>query len=405
MKYFKNTELARIYKVSEKSVRNWIQATHEGKLELQLFEKEKRQYIANTTKNTLIIEQLVKKGKKYKNTRGYKVVSPSPKFYKLYNPRQVIDIISNLDNYRETPLQYSYFNSGAKRWDQYTHHLLGLKTPNSITSTIQLLELNRGYIDALIEGHKAVNIIDLGVGNALPTRGLLEHFLERGLLKRYVALDVSKEMLDIAERNVAQWFKGKVNFEGYVRDINYDRFDDLLLGETFGPEAGCTTNLVLFLGGTLSNFREPDHLLSTIRDSMGKRDLLLFTKKLDTEQSRRYFEMAVSGNQEIDLVIKLLNIDESHYTVEQFFDERNMARQVQIKLNVALAIKFQMDGKERIVEFNKGESILLWRAKHKNAVETIQQFDANGFSLVQAIRSKEQEYLLLISKIKTTQYS
>lgn len=72
MKYFRNTELAKIYKVSEKSVRNWIEAAQSGKIELQLFEHNGKYFIANTSKNTTIIEKLVEKGKKFRNTRGHK---------------------------------------------------------------------------------------------------------------------------------------------------------------------------------------------------------------------------------------------------------------------------------------------------------------------------------------------
>lgn len=401
MKYFKNTELAKLYHVSEKSVRNWIQATLDGKLSLQLYGKDEKPYIANTSKNTQLIEQLVAKGKKYKNTRGYRVVTPTPKFYTLYTPKQILDIVSNLDIYRETPLQYCYFNSGAQHWDQYTHNLLKQTAPNSLLNTLQLLDLSMGYLDVLLQDCKQVNIIDIGVGNALPSKGVVEHFLERGLLKRYIGLDISKELLNIAERNVHEWFGGRVNFEGYIRDINYDRFDDLLVTEAFGADTDSTVNIMLFLGGTIGNFREPDRSLSTIHDSMGKKDLLFFSQKLDTERTRRYFEMTDRGNLEFDLLLKLLNIDESLYTLEQFFDEKKMARHVQARLNVALAIKFQLDGRERVLEFNKGETILLLRMRHQNALSTIEQYDANGFELLQATRSKNQEHLLSAFRIKT----
>jgi uncharacterized SAM-dependent methyltransferase len=274
------------------------------------------------------------------------------------------------------------------------------RTPNSLTNTVQLLEINQDYLDALTENYTKVNIIDIGVGNGMPVRTLLEHFTKKGMLKRYIGIDISQELLRIAGDNFNAWFGNDFPFESYIRDINYERFDDLLVGESFGAEGETTINLILFLGGTLNNFRKPDHPLTTIHDSMGRNDLLLFTKKLDTEKSRRYFELAAPGNQEIDLVLRLLNIDESFYTVEQFFDELKMARQVQVKLNVALSIHFDLEGRQRSVELNKGDSILLWRAGHQSAVETIGQFDHNGFDLLQASRSKDQDYLLTISRIK-----
>jgi len=402
VKYFKNTELAKLHNVSEKSVRNWIQAASEGKLDLQLYEQNGKSYIANISSNSLLLEELAAKGKKYKNTRGHKALVPSPKFYKLFSPKQIVDIISNLDIHREIPLQYSYFNSGAKRWDQYTRHLLAQNTQNSLTNTIQLLELSMDYIDTLIEGYDSVNVVDIGVGNALPVRKTLEHLLQKNVLKRYVGLDISQELLKIAEHNIAHWFDGKVQTEMYVRDVNYDRFDDLLIPESHGTSAESTVNLVFFLGGTINNFRDPGRVYSTIHDSMGKKDLLFFSKKLDTAKSRRYFEMAVRGNQELDLVLKVLNIDESMYTIEQFFDEYKMARQLQVRLNIALTITFNLYGQERTLELNKGDAILLWRARHQTTIETLCEFDKNNFDLLHATRSKDQEYLLSISRIKTT---
>ncbi len=400
MKYFKNTELAKLYNVSEKTVRNWVQAAIEGKLELQLFEENSKQYIANLSHNTSIIEDLAKKGKKYKNTRGFKTLTPTKAFYELYDPKQIMDIIANLDIYKEIPLQYSYFNSGAKRWDVYTQNLLEQDTPNSLRNTITLLDLNLKYLDSLIEQYSSINIIDVGVGNALPIRAVLEHFQKSGKLKRYIALDISKELLDIAKKNIDEWFDEQIPFESYIKDINYDRFNDLLFPESFGPNAESSVNLVFFLGGTLSNLREPGHALSTIHDSMGKHDILIFSKKLDTEKSRRYFEMTISGNQELNLVLKLLNIDESLYTLEQFFDEHKMARQLQARLNVAIAIKIELFGKERVIELNKGDGILLWRARHQNTLNTLEQFAESKFDLVQSSRSLDREYLLTMSKIK-----
>lgn len=401
MKYFRNTELAKLYHVSEKSVRNWIEAAEGGKLDLELYEEKGKFYIANVSKNTQAIAKLVERGKKYKNTRGFKTVTPQDKFYQLYSPKQIFDIISNIDIYREVPIQYSYFNSGARRWDSYTQHLLDSDVPNSLINTIQLIDLNFDYIDTLLEGYAKVNIIDIGPGNALPVRDILEHFIKNGKLRRYIGIDISNDMLEIARANIQAWFGKKVPFEGYIRDIVYERFDDLLTAESFSSDGGPTANLVLFLGGTLSNLREPNHPLATIHDSLGKNDLLVFSKKLDTLSSRRYFEIAAPGNLAIDLVLNLLNVHPSYYTIEQFFDEQKMARQVQAKLNVALSIEFQLEGQRRILELNKDESILLWRARHQGVVGTLEQFDANGFELLQAVRSKDQEYLLVAAKIKT----
>lgn len=403
VKYFKNIELAKLYHVSEKTVRNWIEATQAGKLKLTLHEEKGKSYIANTGANTHLVEQLVKKGKKYKNTRGYKTIRPTDKFYKLFTFKDVADIVSNIDTHREIPHLYSYYDRGAKHWDLYTQKLLNEPTPNPVTKTIELLALNTDFIDNLIDGHK-VNVIDLGVGNSLPVKNLLAHLKNKACLNRYIAIDTSNDMLDISERNIRTWFGNSIKFERYLRNIVYDRFEDLLVSDSFDDSS--VINLVLFLGATILNFREPDHALQTINNSMSKDDILLFSLKLDTENARRYFDFATGDNgPTLDLkektILDLINIEESFYEVEQLFDKDEMSRKIQVRLKIELSIEFQVDGGKRTIDLRKGESILLWRAKHQSTIETINQFDRNGFDLIQATRSKDQEHLLLISKIKS----
>lgn len=407
MNYFKNTELAKIYGVSEKSIRNWIQAAREEKLDLQLQVNKDKYYIANTPRNNLLIEDLVKRGKKYKNSRAFKTVSPLPAFYELCDTRQIFDLISSLDVHREIPHQYSYLNGGAQHWDQYATKLSNEKTPNSITNTIQLLDLNKDYITSLIDSHKGFNVIDVGVGNCIPVRQLLTHLLDKEMLMRYIGLDVSKEMLKIADEHINEWFKGNIKLESHIRDINYDRFEDLLIANSFKADNNSAINLVLFFGGTISNFRDPDQALKIINNSMGKNDIFMLTRKLDTEATRRYFDFAASSDDTDDSDIKeknmlnLLGIDESFYVIERYFDHEKMARVMQATLKVDLEIKFKLEGKDRSVEISKGEGILLWRSDHQTLQETIKQLDVNGFELLQATKSRDQQYSLFISKIKS----
>jgi uncharacterized SAM-dependent methyltransferase len=403
LKYYKNTELARLYNISEKSVRNWILAAEDGKLDLQLYHEGNRTYIANISQNTELIKELVQKGKKYRNSRGFKVITPSPEFYNLYTQKQIFDIVTCMDIYRELPLQYSYVDGAAHYWDMYTEKLFTELGTNGLTSTIRLLGLSTEYLDTLLEGYEKVNIVDIGVGNCLPVKDLLKYFLDGNRLNRYIGIDISKDMLKIAERNIGEWFNGRIKFEGHVRDINYDRFDDLLLADSFNNGAGKTLNLILFVGGTIANLRDPNRALATIHDSMGKQDIFILTRKLDTEASRRYFDFTVTpkdiSRDFRDFILGLLNIKDSYYTIDQFFDEATMTRKRQARLKVALTIKFQLDGKERAIELNKDESLLVWQASHQSALQLINQLDQNNLDLLQATKLKGQQ-ALFISRIK-----
>lgn len=406
MKYFKNTELAKLHNISEKSVRNWIQAALNGKSALQLYKVNDKSYVANTSLNNTLIEQLVKRGKKFKNSRAFKTVSPANKFYELFSSQQLLDVISNLDIHREIPYQYTYFDGGATYWDNYANKLLNEKVTNSLNGTIQLLAISRDYLDKFFDDYEKVNVIDIGVGNCLPVKDLLSHLLENDKLNRYIGIDLSKELLDIGEQNLKSWFGDKINFERHIRDINYERFYDLLVADSFQGDEHKSINVVLFLGGTISNLREPDQTLRNINASMGRNDLFIITRKLDTPRARRHFDFGVEEDSIIlapqdKFILDLLNIDESFYTIEQFFDEEKRSRVIQAKMKIDLSIKFEFDGYQKVLEINKGENLLIWRSKHQGMTDIIDQFDKNSFTTLQATMSTDEEYSMFVAKVKS----
>jgi uncharacterized SAM-dependent methyltransferase len=401
MKYFKNTELAKLHHVSEKSIRNWIDAAQAGKLNLQLFDNNGKHFIANTAKNTRTIENLVEKGKKYKNTRGLKTTSPSPQFYEFYSQQQTTDIIAHLADRKEIPFQYTYFDGGAEHWDDYTNRLMKEQTPNILNQTVDLLERGMGNLTNLVPKGRKINIVDLGPGNGLPVRRLLSQLLEQGSLHRYIAIDSSQEMLDILEKNITGWFKGKVQYEGYVRDFSYVRFDDILAKDYIGEEADIPINIVLVLGGTLNNFKQPEYSLQTINQSLRLGDLVVYTGWLDTVNARRYFDFALGPNQRlrVEILFDLLGLDKSLYEYELTFINEERTRYGFLCPKVDISLRFNLEKGAQYVELHKNERILVWRHWHKRAIEMVNLFDENDFELVQATKSPDEQYLMLISRV------
>jgi uncharacterized SAM-dependent methyltransferase len=405
MKYFKNTELAKIYNVSEKTVRNWVQASKDDKLDLQLYKKDDKLFIANVSKNTYLIEQLVQKGKKYKNSRGQKIVRPKKEFYEVYTQKQIVDITSSLTIRKEIPLQYGYANGGADFWDNYASRLITEDHPNILTTTIGLLDMTANNIDQLCKDHSKVNVVDLGPGNGLPVRSTLERLVKQKKMGRYIAIDISKEMLAIVETNIKEWFGGAVAYEGHVRDFSYERFDDLIT-DRFGDGDGAA-NLVLLLGGTLNNFRSPNQVLQNVNNSLGLNDLFVYSGYLDTPYTRRYFDFnAARGGkhrtQASMLVIDFLNIDESLYDLKRTFSEEQGGRSGLMRPNVDIIIELELADRTARVELKKNEPILVWRHRHYNITELARLLDENDFDLLQATKSKDQNYILLTANLKTS---
>lgn len=401
MKYFKNTELAKLYNVSEKSVRNWIDAAQAGKLDLQLYTVNERDYIANTTKNGLLVTELADRGKKYKNSRGVKKLHPKKAFYELYNERQIIDIISHLTIYHESPLQYTYVDGGADDWNKYASRLLNEQAPNMLKRSIELIEMTAPAIDRLLEKYEKINVIDLGPGNGLPLKPTLRRLLKDGRLGKYIPVDISNDMLAIVERNIKTWFGDAVTVDARNYDISYERFNDLLANNFTDTS---TANIVFLLGGTLANFRSPEQVLQTVKSSMGPNDLFVYTGYLDTPKTRRYFDYYTSDRKvpvQDGLILDLLSIDESLYDVEQKFDDQKRARSISIRPTVDLSIIFDINGGSHPIELRKGESILIWRHWHKSMVEMVNLFDRNDFDVMQAVKPTDGQHALIISRIKT----
>lgn len=403
MQYYKNTELGNIYSVSEGTIRRWIAAAKERRLDLQLHDEDGTTHIANTTKNTQVMRDLVEKGKKHSNTRWHRVVTPKAEFYELHDKSQIADIITNLDIQHELPMKYNYSGAGAQWWNDFVERLMNETEENILNATVTLLEDNLSNIQRLMKDYKEINIIDIGTGNAYPVKYLIDNLLNQGnKINRYIGIDISKEMLDIASKNLKNWFEDRFSIETYQRDITHERFDDLLIDE----DPTKTLNLVLLLGGTLQNFRSQDDVLKFIYNSLGRNDIFITSAKLDSSVSRRYFDF---DNKKTSTVLMhglerdldYLGIDPTLYDVEQNYDAESNMRFSKIRFKTEITVEFKFGEKVRTVNFKKGEAILLWRAWHHSNLEFINLLDKNGFKLLNSSLSNDRQFLLTFTQIES----
>lgn len=406
MTYYKQSELTEKYHVSPKTVYNWVAAAKAGKNNLELTTKGNSSVVAKTQENDVILEQLAKVGKRHRNAAYYKSVSPKPEFFDIYSDRQILDIITNLSMHSEIPLQYSYLQDGAKHWDDRMKRFELEGRANFLTSTIELLHDNLATIDRLIQNKTKVNVIDLGVGNARPVKNLLNHLRSKGVLHRYIAIDISPAMLEIAKHNINDWFGDSIAFEGYTRDITSEQFDDLVVADMLDEDADQTINIVLLLGGTSVNFRSSTDVFRPIFNSIHQNDLLIHTQKPDTEASRRYLDFGpnpgfVGLPSHFKYILDLLNIDDSLYSTESGFDFDKKMRYVRVRLKSAIDIQFDLGGtKRRSVTLEKGQAILLLRAWHRSTSEIITELGSAGFTFLHASLTDDRQYFLSISGVE-----
>jgi uncharacterized SAM-dependent methyltransferase len=406
MNYFKNIELAEIYKVSPNTIGNWIEASKEGKLNLQLHDEGSRCYILNSPTNHILLKQLSEKGKKFKNTRSLKVIEPSEELYSIFEEEKIIDMITNIETNKELDLKFGYFREGAKSFDQYVIKSFDELAPSTPTSTNQLIINNDSYIYSLIKEYDNVNIVDIGPGNAVTIKPLIDMIKDKNLLGKYIALDYSADMMSYAEVNLKTWYGKDFPYESHVKDINYDRFQDLLFKNTkFSGDKIRTTNIIAYLGGTLQNQRDYKQSLKVIKSSMGPHDIFILNQRLDTEKAKLSlsFKPKDDAHTKKDLeviffVLELLSIKEEYYEVERIFNNKTRCREIAIRLKYDLKVKFKFSNKT--LNLQQKDRILLWRSRHYNFIEVIDKLGSVGFDVIHASTSPDLDYNLVISKLK-----
>lgn len=404
MNYFKSTELAEKYGVSRRTITNWIEQTRSGRLQLELTEKGGRVHILRTQTNQHIMEDIVSGRRKFLNKRSLKEANPIPEFYDLYNKAQILDMVSNIQIYGEIPRQYNYFNGGAQYWDKFARRLYKENTLNMITATIELFDANLKYLDRLLENYQHVNVIDVCAGNGLPVKALLEHLIAQKKLKRYAAVDISQEMLQIAEKNMKEWFGESFQFESYCKDINFERFPEVLAEAPSESEEDQTVNLVLLLGGTLMNFREPEDALKIVNRSMQRNDIFVYTTGLDSKAARERFNFTISDKEPLPpqykFIVDKLGIDPSYYNVEVGFDHETSSRFLKIRFKHALTINFDRSRGLWPINLNKDDTIILWRARHDSPFKVAELLYGARFNPLLTAQTHDHNHMMVMADVR-----
>jgi len=405
MKYYKHSQLVKEYNVSDRTVRNWVEASLQGKVDLKLFEQKGRYYVADSVANQSVLEGLAEQGKKYRNSRSTKSVDVSPQFYRTFTPFQQRDIINGLEKERELSWHYSYFGGAADYWNDYLMELHSAGKGNLITNTIDTIKLNFSYLESLIEQYDHVNLINICTGNNIAIHDLVSRIKASGKLRRLIGVDISGDMLDIAEKNIERWFGDSVSMERRVQDIRNQPID---ISENDGVvDAPNTLNIFLMVAGPLKNFRQPSRVLKTINQSMGKDDLLITTTKRDTPETRAFFDFNVKGDSDpLDhsgFLARLLNIDKSFYDVALGHDEEKRYKSITLKVN--LSINFQEGNSHHTVSMEKGESILIWKADQFSDEKLVELLNTSGFDCLLTSQSLDQQLLLTLSRPKFAPWS
>jgi len=289
----------------------------------------------------------------------------------MFSKKQEYELITAIRSRGEIPLKFVYMGEGAKLWDEISKKesgdgILGME------HGLLMRHIN-DFFNAF-SGVKRLNVVDLGCGNGVPAIPLIRKAKDAGFDVRYVPLDISPELLDMACRNVAAEFPGirvipkEIDFEaGNFADVAYEVGQDGYV------------NFFIFFGNTLGNFSDAGRVLSNFRDSMGSQDYLLIGTELANLSRidlvvQRYVEHQPICRIHLMLPGKM-GIGQADAEYEVSWNDRH--QQIESKIRLKRDIDATLGG-ERI-PLKKGERILLMRSKKHTESSLTKLLSDTGF--------------------------
>ncbi len=395
MLYYKKTELSKKLDVSITTINRWISNAEKGKNNLQLTTVNDKIYIVNSSHNDSLFFKLKGKGSVYKNKSTHIYATPEEKFYSTFTTSQVVEIINALKTKKEIPLKLTYINGGAKIWNNIIESSYNKGDYETSLTDVELLKEASYFLLRKSNSYDKVNIVDIGQGNSITTKKFIQSFLDTGKLNKYIAIDVSKEMNEIAEANINKWFPG-LNFTSYVHDIEKYDIANILFNEKKG---GNVLNIVLLVGATIGNVKNQRWLYDNIRYGFDDRDIFIVTNKLEKADNKTDFIEPLTKHPERHLWIPdLLGIDLESPELVFYYDEEEKAKVGYLKLSKPHTITFKVEGFEIVVEIPSNTKIQIFYHKMSARENLIKILEKADFEPIHMITSSDHSHILVTCK-------
>jgi uncharacterized SAM-dependent methyltransferase len=314
------------------------------------------------------------------------IIWENPTIFFEHN-KQISEFVTALRGRSEIPLKFEYLKDGAKRWDRLIHsedYSLGIIENDLIKDN------SSGILEEI--QNKNVNIIDLGCGTGEKAITFLENI--KKIDCKYVALDISKDMLELAESNIIKKVPN-LNSEYHLVDFEEGNFAHITeeLREKNYP-----LNLILFLGNTLGNVSDKSRVLSNIRESMTLNDHLLIGIELFDIKRIQDILKHYKGNKiwqdNIFTSLEYFGLNQEDGRFEVNFNRNKN----QVEARFVIKKDKEINCISRKIKLKKDSKILLM-ISYKATPKDIQILLAEtGFVIKRLFLNKDETYALILCK-------
>ncbi len=312
----------------------------------------------------------------------------------MFTKRQEAELITSLQGRGEIPLKLNYLGEGAERW-----HSIAKKRKGSGINSVESQLLKKRVRDFLssFPNKTKLNVIDMGCGDGSPVFPILDELIKQNIIFRYVPLDISQEMLDLAEKETTKRYPN-CDVKKILLDFEMGNFSDI----TYNLKTENYSNLIVFFGSTLGNFSDRNRVLTNIRDSMGADDFLIVGVEMTNFSKISKLIPHYTGKLVEDLVFTVplsIGVKKSATNYEVVWNDKDSQIEIWMTLKEDQKVKIGSDS----VKLEKDERILLARSVKFNEWTFTKLMSDVGFRTEMLVTCQDRSYVL--SMVQPTRYS
>lgn len=324
------------------------------------------------------------------------IVKPNSEFYANFSQQEIFKIIHALEYNREIPLKYSYKGRGAKIWDDFYLKYIVPRWYRTYNVEIDLLNKSYKYILGIIKDRHHINIVDVGAGNSFPVKQFIHRLNKLGKANKYIALDISEELLDVSQKNITKWFPN-LKFQSHTIDIENHCISEKILNNQENDNPENTANIFFHLGVTIGNHQDRAKVFKNLRDSMGKHDLLIFTNEIG--DNSKISGGCYHGEQIYSWIQRSMEIPASDCEFVRKYDATKDSIVANMKFCRDYTIHFQYLEIDQKVDLLKNEEITLWRFHKHTISELVQELEQAGLQLIHYITNRKSSHIMTICSV------
>jgi hypothetical protein len=227
--------------------------------------------------------------------------------------------------------------------------------------------------------------------------------MEQEVVKKYITLDISREMNLLSQQNLSKLFPG-LEILAYQRDFERSHFSRVMLEN---KALDNLPNLIFHLGNILCHYSDRVRVLKNIQRGMSYDDLLVIDFILENEDSKFNLGHVKSepSNQLHNWIPKMLGIDTN--LCEQVIEsDRGLATDTKyLILDKDYEISFDLFGRRRVLELFSGEKIALWRRQLMTLELFLTEAEKADLQVVNLSLEKNAISAVALCKLKPNSFS